>query len=119
MSIGDDRERTVQGVDYLYEADTKVNPADPLVSAVLTLRNNLGDTVTYVLQKTATATLVSGVGQIVDSGAGDGVAAVNFYLLAAETLALAPRDFFFTVYCTTTSGAAFYAARGLWANSQP
>jgi hypothetical protein len=117
--IGDDRERTVQGVDYLYEADTDVNPADPLISATFTLRNNVTDTVTYALQKTVTATLVSGTGQIVDSGATDGQATVNFYLLAAETLALAARDFFFTVLCTTTSGADFYAARGIWANQQP
>ncbi|MBA3841050.1 MAG: hypothetical protein H0X39_00245 [Actinobacteria bacterium] len=117
--IGDDRIQTIQGVDYLYEADMQDGATDPLVTATLTIRNNQSDTLTYVLQKTVTSTLVSGVGQITDSGAGDGMAVAQFYVLAAESLALSPRSFAFTVLCTTASGANFYAARGIWTNSQP
>lgn len=116
--IGDDRIGTIQGVDYTYDADTRVNTGDPLVGALLELRNNLEDAAA-VMSKSVTTTNVAGTGQIENTGAVGNVAIIRFDVFATDTIALSPRDYFFNVKCTTASGAVFYAARGLWRNAQP
>lgn len=58
-----------------------------LTKAWLTLKTNVGDADPGLLQKAITSSLVSGVGQITDTGA-LGTGAILFQLTGANTLAL-------------------------------
>lgn len=117
--IGDDRERSICGSDYVYDATAIVDPADPLVKAWLTLKNypegvNAADP--GVLQKIVTTANVAGTGQIEAPGY-DGNGLIRFDLTAAQTRTLGQRDFAFDVKVQTAAGKEFYVARGIWSNS--
>jgi hypothetical protein len=110
----DDRESSIQGADYTYEADVSVNPADPLTKAWLTFKNSPNDADPGALQKIVTTAASAGVGQITDNGATTGIATVLFTLTAADSAALTPRDFYFDVKVKTASTALAYGAGGIW-----
>lgn len=119
--IGDDREKTISGADYAYEADFAGTAADPLVQAWLTLKpypEGINAADPGSLQKIVTTSLVAGVGQITADGAATGGAATILFLLTAvNTTGLGQRDYVFDVKVKTAAGFEYPAARGLWSNS--
>lgn len=119
IGIGDDREQSICGSDYTYEATAIVDPADPMIKAWLTLKNypeGLAAADPGALQKVVTTTDVPGVGQVSAPGY-DGNGLVRFDLTATQTRALGQRDFAFDVKVQTAAGKEFYVARGLWSNT--
>jgi hypothetical protein len=110
----DDRESSLQGADYLYEADVKVSAADPLIKAWLTFKANLSDADPGALQLIVTTTS-SAAGQVTQDGSTtDGQAVVQFLITAAQSAALSPRDYWFDVKVKTAGTALAYGAGGIW-----
>ena len=110
----DDRESSIQGADYTYEADVSVSKTDPLTKAWVTYKNSLSDADPGALQKIVTTANLPGVGQITDNGATTGIAKVLFTLTAADSSALKPQDYYFDVKAKTASTALAYGAGGIW-----
>lgn len=110
----DDRESSIQGASYTYVASVKVTAADPLVKAWLTYKANLADADPGALQKIVTTANVPGTGQITDNGATNGIALIRFDIWAADTVGMAPRDYWFDVKVKTNGTALAYGAGGLW-----
>ena len=110
----EDREYSIQGADYEYEAIVSVNIGDPLAKAWLTFKQDMSDADPGVLQKVVTTTNSAGVGQITDGGSITGIATIRFDLTAAESAALSPRDYYFDVKVKTAGTSLAYGAGGLW-----
>lgn len=109
----DDRIQLTIGANYAYDAAAKVNASDPVAHMILTFKIASTDADPGVLQLKIT-TSSSSAGQITADGSTTSGAALGvFTISSANTNALSPRFYLFSVRCSTQSGSVFDAAAGM------
>jgi hypothetical protein len=109
-----------QGEAYAWPVTVaNVKSGDGISKIYLTLKKLLSDADgAAALQKAITTGLVSGVGQITDTGSVSLLAAGRFDFTSAQTSALSPQDFFFDIKAIPASGLGFLVDSGIVRVSQ-
>lgn len=108
----------VAGDDWEIDvAEPDVPAGQKLVKAWLTIKAKLGDTdAQAIVQKVVTTTNVVGIGQITDDGTNDGVGAIRFDLVPADTAQLVPLSvntpFIYDVQVKTDAGKVYTSLTG-------